>query len=425
MTVTTLLTYNSEDVQGSNSTGYPPLVADGVYTGSGIAYAEQCSYQTLFESATFQNLYVVIQQSTGFGSGSTWTLRKNSTNSSVAISILVNSNPATYSDTVDSASGNSGDTFNYACTETGASSSIFTATCCITMTSAHSTSWMNGAIIINGNGPLNYNSGTVYGMTGGAGDFNTTESNAYYKVRVPMHTFGLKAYIGTNTINGSTTITMRNSGANGNQSISIPASTTGSFTDSVDSDNFAYAGTVDYAYTPSGTSGSMSGSGVSTTCYGNDGISIFTGLNGWAGANTDPVQSVTPLWYAIAGDFAGRATELVNQEYVFPTATMFYLAMNIVNHLAGGLSISPVTSRVNGTNGNLSISPVTDGSGYYEDTVDSDVVTPGTLYDAEVAWGSSGTSQYYFYLSPTIMAQFPSPVPYLPLRISRNYRHHK
>jgi hypothetical protein len=416
--VTTILTFASRDFQNATTTGYPALVGDGLYSGSGITYAEALIYANLFENATFGGLYVSANTGAFASGNSTVTLRKNAANTAMAVSIPPLSF-GTFADNVDTASGASGDSFNYAIVCGGASSNAtFNMVSCV-MASAHTTSWMNGTILTAALHPLNYNSGTVYGMAGGSGDWIATESIAQYTVRFALHAFGMYAYVTNNTINNTTTFKMRKNGANGNQSVSIGASATGTFTDTIDTDDFAYGDKTSYGYTPSGTAGSMDTCACTVTCYSPDGVSLFTGLSGYMVGNGSATSGV--LWAYTGDGFqqgpqANSGALLIRQV----SANGVYLAVNVV--LTGSFTLT-VNSQVSLANANMAIS--TSANGYFEDLVDSDSFVPGQSYGMATSETGSIANNYTFYLSPTAMMQFPPPPSSLPVRVSRSYRHHK
>jgi len=402
--VTTNLVFGSSDNQNASTTGYPPLVADGLYSGSGIPYTEALIYDFLFENATFGNLWAFISTISLTGS-STLTLRKNSSNTSLAVSAPPFSS-GTYADNVDTATGTGGDGFNYAWVagtgSGGTNGSVYSAS--VSMTSAHLTSWMNGEIpgaaLVH---PLNFNTGLVYGLAGGAGDWATTESQVQYTVRTPLHAFWMYAYVTNNTLNGSTTFSMRKNGAPGNMNVSIGASGTGAFTDAVDTDDFGYGDKTSYGFTPSGSSGSLDTASCAVTCYGSDNVGLFTGINGFAQAS---LFLPGPNNFDIAGDgFTQNGTGHGLGQLLIRSSPvrLVYLALNSTYHSGSGTL--NVFSQKNGANASLALSVSSTSSGYFEDTVDSDSLLPGDLIN--LATSGTGNPQNNYWISPTAMMQYP------------------
>jgi len=378
-----------------------PLVGDGEYSGSGVVYPEALIYQNLFEAATFSALYVVAN-TLAFGTASTVTVRKNGANSSLAVSVPGGSFGA-FADNIDSSAGGNGDGFNYAFACGGAASNGQATLVSCVMTSTHSASWMNGeipgAIFAHS---LAFNTGLVYGLVGGAGDWATTESVAQYIFRFPVHTFGMYVYVTNNSINGSTSFKMRKNGAFGNQAVSVGASGTGAFTDAVDTDDFASGDISTYGYTPSGSSGTMDTTSCVVTCYSTDRVSCFAGINGWTEGSTFASTNN----FTISGDGAA-ATSAFNAGQVLirqVPAKMLDMAINVTLS-TGGLMVT-VNSQINGVNGALAVSA--SANGYFEDLVDSDAVVPTQLYGLAVT-PSPLFENFTFYISPTVMAQFSPP----------------
>ncbi len=401
-----MLVFSSSDFQAGNTTGYPPLVGDGEYSGSGVPYAEPLIYQTLFENAQFTSMVASVDALSGTGNN-TVTLRKNAAPSAITVSIPSGAT-GVYSDTIDSVNGVSGDAFNYAVVNGATGNVEFSLITCL-MSSAHTTSWMNGDIVGPAvNHPLAFNSGAVFGLAGGAGDWSTTESIAQYTMRLSVHSFGMYSYVTNNTINGTTTFQMRKNGANGSQAVSVGAGLRGAFTDAIDSDDFASGDKTSYGFTPSGSSGSMDTASCTVTCYGTDNVSQFTGLNGYAHGS---LVSGLNQWFAIAGDSAPNTNPQQGQSLTLVqvgTVTMMDLAVH--DAPSTGTPTLSVQSQVNGVQANMAISAGSGVTGYFEDTVDTDVVLSGANYrlSANVQFGAGNL---LFYISPMVMMQYSNASP--------------
>ena len=410
-------------------------MADGLYSGNDQIYPEAAQYLTCIESSTFNNLYVFITFNTT-GTAATWTLRKNGANTAVSVSIPGTiSGGMAFTDTVDSATGANGDGFDYAIAEPGGGggNSLYTSIANISMASAHTLSAMFGGI--TNVTVLNYYYPSSWGLAGGAGSFvNTTllpgatESLVQYIVRTPLHSFNMTVYSVQNTCNGAVSFNMRKNGSNGNQSVSLPASSTGSYSDSVDTDNFSNGDLLNYLFTPSGTSGLVSTTAVNTTSYCTDNFSLFTGINGYGIGAWTPYQGQS-VWYAVSGDGAGNfQSESYIQSQILSPATALDMAISLTTTSGSGTTCT-VNSRVNGANGNLAIS-FGSTSGYYEDTIDNDSLSVNALYDLQLTEGSAGTTNFVGYVAPTAMMYMgtiapPPTISSLPIRINRAYRHHK
>ena len=98
---------------------------------------------------------------------------------------------------------------------------------------------------------------TNYYVVGGAMREITAESEQKLKTRLRYTYFGLTLHAQVNTCNGATTIKFRKNGADGNQSITIPASTAGWQSDDINLDPVDTIDEIDIQVTTAGTSGTV------------------------------------------------------------------------------------------------------------------------------------------------------------------------
>jgi hypothetical protein len=408
LTVTTQLVYSSQDTCDAGTSYYPPLVATGIFSGDLFTSPEQLAYQTLFEGAVFSDLWVISFANTG-SAATTFAIRKNGTTGANSVSIPAGTN-GTFEDSVDTTSGVSGDTFNYIISVGAGTGTFETSVGSMLMASGHTTSWANGCIYPTGYGngsigPDGY-AALVYGLPGGTGDFWTEEEFEVYTARFGLHDFGLLVYVVNNSVNGSTTLGTRKNLADGNQSVSVPASTTGSYTDSVDSDDYAYGDAFDYVYnTGSATLGEMDTVSSTTTCYGTDGVSMFNGLNGFgSSAGFDhPATNFMSTTGDITG-FVAESSVQLKTRVVGVSLVHRFLAANLRQFQSTPGNSYTITGRKNAANGNIAISIPVASTGYYEDLVDSDPTVLGDTYDSEIVTPSGGTD--LFFLASTYMKQY-------------------
>ena len=98
---------------------------------------------------------------------------------------------------------------------------------------------------------------TNYYAIGGAMREVTVESEQKLKPRLPFTYFGLTLHAQVNTCNGATTIKFRKNGADGNQLITIPATTAGWQSDDINLDPVLATDEIDIEVTTAGTSGTL------------------------------------------------------------------------------------------------------------------------------------------------------------------------
>jgi hypothetical protein len=102
-----------------------------------------------------------------------------------------------------------------------------------------------------------YNS-TYYTPVGGLTSLNMaakTETNSRYRFRIAATMSNFRVYMGYNALNGTSTARTRKNSTNGNQSVSIPAATTGDFEDTSNTDSIASGDRFNYQIVTGGTSG--------------------------------------------------------------------------------------------------------------------------------------------------------------------------
>ena len=98
---------------------------------------------------------------------------------------------------------------------------------------------------------------TNYYVVGGAMREVTVESEQKLKTRLRFTYFGLTLHAQVNTVNGPTTIKFRKNGSDGNQRITIPASTAGWQSDAINLDPVDDIDEIDIEVTTAGTSGTV------------------------------------------------------------------------------------------------------------------------------------------------------------------------
>lgn len=99
---------------------------------------------------------------------------------------------------------------------------------------------------------------TTYYEIGGRIINNGTESTAQIIAGIPMTLSNLALRISQNSVNGSSVLTFRKNAGNGNQTVTVPSSTTGTFTDSSNTDSVADADDlIDHAFVKGGSSGTI------------------------------------------------------------------------------------------------------------------------------------------------------------------------
>lgn len=189
------------------------------------------------DSYTLSKLYVRVNENTLNGS-TTVRSRINGVNGNQSVSIGAAATGA-FEDNINSDGLVDDDLLNTYHVVGGASGLIRTTSVAYRLSGATS---IRGTNYIYGLFPGN----TYYFVLMGHGQKTTVESVTQYTFRVAATLSNFRAFIQNNTITAASTVRTRKNGANGNQSFSVPDSTSGDFEDTsntdsvVPGDNFNY-----------------------------------------------------------------------------------------------------------------------------------------------------------------------------------------
>jgi len=209
-------------------------------------------------------------------------------------------------------------------------------------------------------------------------NFNSTFSTGTEsQIQVTYRTAGtmsnLWIRVTTGTTTGSSTLTLRINGANGNETLSIAQGATGAFqagqTDNIaagdkingvfnSGDNNIQISIIAVTFTPTTTSTSLSKCGYNSFMGGNTATFFMSIVNG--GNNQGGSESLSK--------FRMRKS---------------FTASNCCVNVSTNNSSSPPTikSRKNGANGNIAVSPTANTTGIFEDTSHNDSLVSGDDYN--------------------------------------------
>ncbi|GAI71869.1 unnamed protein product, partial [marine sediment metagenome] len=189
---------------------------------------------------------------------------------------------------------------------------------------------------------------------------STWEPRTLYKFRVAATLSNLYAYVYTNTITAASTLITRRNRINGSQSVSITASTTGGFEDTVNSDNIASGNNVNLRLVTGATGTSIA-------------LSVFQVKSNSAGRQVAAASSY------IISLVKGRTTYITiegncqsindDETLVQVTARTAFIAKNMyVNLYTNGITnTTTFTLRKDGANGGLLVSVPSGATGQFED----------------------------------------------------------
>lgn len=334
-------------------------------------------------------LYVTVTANTLTGT-TTATLRKNGANASQAVSIGAGLTGA-FQDTLNSDSLASGDLF---CTRfvTGAGG-LDALTVAVVAYNLRSPTGTSILIISNPGQDILSAGATRYQPIGGARFTDTTESWVQYTFRVAATLSNLRVLVQVNSRNGATTIRTRKNGANGNQSVSIGASTTGDFEDTTNADPVSPGDLINYQEVAGGSSGNIRYGVLQMKLQGTRAVKVMIagstdgnsiGINLTAYIPLEGGQSITTLEASARVTCAAPYTA---RNGLFKTSKA-----NTWN------GTTTATLRKNGASQTITMTIPASTTGTYEDTANQDSFAVGDTIDWVfiTAGGSAGTFWYGF-----------------------------
>lgn len=236
-------------------------------------------------------------------------------------------------------------------------------------------------VIVVGGFPSITGGGTRFSNICGAFLLDTTESTRVQHLARAAYTWSdLNLQVRINGADAETTVRSRINGANGNQSVSVPAFTTGNFQDKVNSDSIASGDLFN----------SQTVVGAGTGAY-RPTVIAFT---------MEDTSGDTYVLHAVTGDTQARDTEEFNvlngagSTDAFEQSTLYRLRTpttftNLrIEVTANGINdASTYRFRVGGADGNLGPSIPALTTGIFEDTSSSDRVPGNTLINIAMQTG--------------------------------------
>jgi hypothetical protein len=184
----------------------------------------------------------------------------------------------------------------------------------------------------------------------------------------------------TNNIPNPSTLKSRIGGVNGNQTVTIPSSTTGDFTDSTNSDSISVGNQLNYRLAAGGGGGllniAIATQNFAPTTTSNTPNRLVCDSLGVSDNATLTTYYFSPMGQLSVG---GSSTTEANAQFKSKiTATLTNLYVYITSNT---VAIATLTSRIGGSNGNLSISIGSGVTGILEDTSNSDSISSGNLFN--------------------------------------------
>jgi hypothetical protein len=203
----------------------------------------------------------------------------------------------------------------------------------------------------------------------------------------------LRLRLNSNSLSAGGTFNFRIGGADGNQSVTIPASTTGEFIDSSNTDAVSAGDLVNGRLLAAAGTGSAAIAVAGVNFEGDSSVDYVT--YGAGMASTYSTASTT-VYLPIAGLGATMTTTEANQKTAFRcNGTLKNGYANVQTNGRG--TNSTLRSRVNGANGNIVVTITASTTGVFEDTTNTDSVSSGDDINFSLTTGTGGGSIQGFF----------------------------
>lgn len=225
---------------------------------------------------------------------------------------------------------------------------------------------------------------TRFAPIGGATTAITTETASQITYESAGVLSNLFIFVATNTVSAASTFRTRKNIANGAQSTSITASTTGIFEDNANTDSVVAGDEVNYSLVTGATGTSMTISQMAT---------LFTATTNTTKKHASVVAggsfstASTTVFVPTAGVHITPATTEANVQYksrIAGTINNFFV------HISSNARTATTTvfSRKNTANGNLTVSIGSTATGFFEDLTHSDTIATGDLINRAFTTGA-------------------------------------
>lgn len=350
---------------GFGNTIYYPLGGSDIYSDT-VGNASD----TRVDDIIISNAQINVSSSS---TSATLKIQKNGSDGSISLSIP-SSTTGIFIDSTNTETYSNGDTARFKISDGGGYPFTFALLGCLVSENTSTPSTYQAIL-------------TDAGQTGGDyyNDINGSYRNgfAYNSNAAGMSGSGelvdLRLQISTNSQDASVSFTVNKNGANSGVTITVPASTTGSFIDTTHSMTFSAGDLVTVRRTITG-SGTINITGIHSNTYSSG---AFFYMRNQLAATANSTS-----YGAIAGS-GSNPTESTNQHKMSVAGTFSNLYILIGS--ASTVGSPSVRLRINGSNGNIVIASPAGSSGAFSDTTHTDNVSVDDLVNFSVTAGTSGT----------------------------------
>lgn len=239
-------------VAGASVTHFLPIAGDR----SGTTSNESVCEQSLKRAVTAKNAGVYVT-SNARTTTTTFTVRKSVADTALTISVTGSSTSiGLFENTANAIAFVADDEIAWELTTGSGTTTLAVDALFLTLEHATHGIITAGAIGTSSTPSISFNT-TYYIALGGAIKVETTEPQTQQKVRDSFDFSNLTVNITANSVNGASTLRTRKNGANGSQSVPIPASFTGIAVDITNEESFISTDEINCQLVTGGTSGTM------------------------------------------------------------------------------------------------------------------------------------------------------------------------
>lgn len=207
-----------------------------------------------------------------------------------------------------------------------------------------------------------------------SGAQNATEANCQQKWPYADTFSKLRVYVSANTANFANTVTFRNNGADGNQTVSITASTTGWFEDTTNSDTIAADDLINWKIVGAAGTGTATCRGINVKCVTATNGRVWIG--GFAPATSSlATASVTRYIQGQGLHNYSASLTTTGSAYLARACTAKKMRLYVISN--GRITDTVYTMQKNGSDVTQAVTVGSGGTGWFEDTSNTDSFAAG------------------------------------------------
>jgi hypothetical protein len=322
--------------------------------------------QTLVRNAGTLSKLIVNLPSNGGGTTVIFRTRKNAANGNQLVTFTSGAS-GVLEDTSNTDTVAAGDKINHV-TDASAGAAAFTGSFISNIYDA--TTNTSQLLVLGGSHAVATASTTWYGnLNGSLNAAQTTEASVKFRIRESETLAKLGVYVSANARTTNTIFKSRKNGADGTLTLTFGSTVTGWLEDTTHSDTLAAGDDANYAYVTSTGTQTLTLKTIKTEAVSTTSDSPLICARNTVVTQAEPLTR----YYFISGSITAISTEVDVRLKVREAFTISEL--NILITLNGIGAASTLTLRKSGAAGNNTVSITSSGTGLFNDTTHTDVLT--------------------------------------------------